>query len=93
VEFEDFASNAMVAGAVKKIYRANREEEFLVISSSSAFPLAINSRFLTSNPTSVVPVNRALDNFSTEDYVTSSVLGQGVFDSPSLTLVIGANIF
>jgi hypothetical protein len=25
--------------------------------------------------------------------VTSSVLGQGVFDSPSLTLVIGANIF
>jgi hypothetical protein len=36
---------------------------------------------------------RALDNFSTEEYVTSSVLGQGVFDSPSLTLVIGANIF
>jgi hypothetical protein len=32
---------------------------------------------------------RALDNFSTEEYVTSSVLGQ----SPSLTLVIGANIF
>jgi hypothetical protein len=26
---------------------------------------------------------RALDNFSTEEYVTSSVLGQGVFDSPS----------
>jgi hypothetical protein len=36
---------------------------------------------------------RALDNFSTEEYVTSSVLGQGVFDSPLLTLVIGANIF
>jgi hypothetical protein len=36
---------------------------------------------------------RALDHFSTEEYVTSSVLGQGVFDSPSLTLVIGANIF
>jgi hypothetical protein len=36
---------------------------------------------------------RALDNFSTEEYVTSSVLGQGVFVSPSLTLVIGANIF
>jgi hypothetical protein len=26
--------------------------------------------------------SRALDNFSTEEYVTSSVLGQGVFDSP-----------
>jgi hypothetical protein len=37
--------------------------------------------------------SRDLDNFSTEEYVTSSVLGQGVFDSPSLTLVIGANIF
>jgi hypothetical protein len=36
---------------------------------------------------------RALDNFSTEEYVTSSVLGQCVFDLPSLTLVIGANIF
>jgi hypothetical protein len=36
---------------------------------------------------------RALDNFSTEEYVTASVLGQGVFDSPSLTLVIGSNIF
>jgi hypothetical protein len=38
----------------------------------------------------------ALDHFSTrgvEEYVTSSVLGQGVFDSPLLTLVIGANIF
>jgi hypothetical protein len=33
-------------------------------------------------------VFRALDNFSTKEYVTSSVLGQGVFDSPSLTLVI-----
>jgi hypothetical protein len=28
-----------------------------------------------------------------EEYVTSSVLWQGVFDAPSLTLVIGANIF
>jgi hypothetical protein len=28
-----------------------------------------------------------------EEYVTSSVLGQGVFDSPSLTLVIGARNF
>jgi hypothetical protein len=37
--------------------------------------------------------SRALDNVSTEEYVTSSVLGQGVFDSPSLTLVIGATIF
>jgi hypothetical protein len=36
---------------------------------------------------------RALDNFSTEEYVISSVLGQSVFVSPSLTLVIGANIF
>jgi hypothetical protein len=27
------------------------------------------------------------------EYVTSSVLGQGVFDSPSLTLVIGAKNF
>jgi ACS family sodium-dependent inorganic phosphate cotransporter-like MFS transporter 5 len=36
---------------------------------------------------------RALDDFSTEEYVTSSVLGQGVFDSPSLALVIGVNIF
>jgi hypothetical protein len=34
--------------------------------------------------------SRALNNFSTEEYVTSSVLGQGVSDSPSLTLVIGA---
>jgi hypothetical protein len=40
-----------------------------------------------------IPVFRALYNFSTEEYVTSSVLGQGVFDAPSLTLVIGANIF
>jgi hypothetical protein len=31
--------------------------------------------------------------FQPEEYVTSSVLGQGVFNSPSLTLVIGANIF
>jgi hypothetical protein len=31
--------------------------------------------------------------FQPEEYVTSSVLTQGVFDSPSLTLVIGANIF
>jgi hypothetical protein len=38
-------------------------------------------------------LGRALDNFSTDEYVTSSVLGQGVFDSPSLTLVIGANKF
>jgi hypothetical protein len=30
--------------------------------------------------------------FQPEEYVTSSVLGKGVFDSPSLTLVIGANI-
>jgi hypothetical protein len=37
--------------------------------------------------------SRALDNFSTEEYVTSSVLRQGVFDSSSLTLVIGAKIF
>jgi hypothetical protein len=36
---------------------------------------------------------RALDNFQPEEYVTSSVLGQGVFDSPSLTLVIGARNF
>jgi hypothetical protein len=35
---------------------------------------------------------RALDNFSTEEYVSSIVLGQGVFDSHSLTLVIGGNI-
>jgi hypothetical protein len=42
---------------------------------------------------SQVQLDRALDNFSTEEYVTSSVLGQGVYDSPSLTLVIGANIF
>jgi hypothetical protein len=33
---------------------------------------------------------RAFDIFSTEEYVTS-VLGQGVFDFPSLTLVIDAN--
>jgi hypothetical protein len=38
-------------------------------------------------------IHQALDNFSTEEYVTSSVLGQGVLDSPSLTLVIGTNIF
>jgi hypothetical protein len=37
--------------------------------------------------------SKALDNFSTEEYVTSSVPGQSVFDSPSWTLVIGANIF
>jgi hypothetical protein len=30
--------------------------------------------------------------FQPEEYVTFSVLGQGVFDSPSLTLVIDANI-
>jgi hypothetical protein len=30
--------------------------------------------------------------FQPEEYVTSSVLEQGVFDSRSLTLVIGANI-
>jgi hypothetical protein len=37
-------------------------------------------------------LGRALDNFSTEEYVTSSVLGQGIFDSPSLTLVKGKKI-
>jgi hypothetical protein len=31
--------------------------------------------------------------FQPEEYVTSSVLGQGVFDSLSLTLVIGARNF
>jgi hypothetical protein len=56
--------------------------------------ICINNRIKPLNMYRTVTLPyRTLDNFSTEEYVTSSVLGQGVFDSPSLTLVIGTNNF
>jgi hypothetical protein len=69
----------------------------LITTQTQLIYIAIFKFRSTSTVTIVIHTNktkycfRALDNFSTQG--VCHLLGQGVFDSPSLTLVIRANIF